>query len=76
MPLILILRNRLKYAINGKEARAILMEKNIKVDGRIRTDIKYPAGFMGAFSARRRVAFRALGFRIGSLDGHDCSRAR
>jgi len=46
VPLIVLLRNRLKYALNGKEARTIMMERNIKVDGRVRTDIKYPAGFM------------------------------
>jgi len=46
VPLIVVIRNRLKYAVNGKEARTIMMERNIKVDGRVRTDIKYPAGFM------------------------------
>lgn len=46
LPLILILRNRLKYALTGKETKMICMEKHIKVDGKIRTDPNFPAGFM------------------------------
>ena len=33
LPLILILRNRLKYAITGMEAKQICMSKHVKVDG-------------------------------------------
>jgi ribosomal protein S4E len=44
--LILILRNRLKYALTGKETKIICIERNVKVDGKIRTDPNYPAGFM------------------------------
>ena len=46
LPLILILRNRLKYAITGMEAKQICMSKHVKVDGKIRTDPCFPAGFM------------------------------
>jgi len=46
LPLILILRNRLKYALTGKESKIICMEKHVKVDGKIRTDPNFPAGFM------------------------------
>jgi len=45
MPLILILRNRLKYALTGKETKMICMEKHVKVDGKVRTDANFPAGF-------------------------------
>jgi small subunit ribosomal protein S4e len=41
------LRNRLKYALNGKEVQNILMQRLVKVDGKVRTDSTYPAGFMG-----------------------------
>ena len=50
LPLILILRNRLKYALTHKETVQICMEKCIKVDGKVRTDIGYPAGFMDVVS--------------------------
>jgi len=45
IPLILLLRNRLKYALTMKETRTILMDRVVEVDGRVRTDPKYPAGF-------------------------------
>lgn len=53
MPLVLILRNRLKYAINAKEVNTICMEKLVKVDGKVRTDANYPAGFMDVVSIER-----------------------
>lgn len=46
VPLIVLLRNRLKYALNAREVGFILKQRNVKVDNRIRTDSKYPAGFM------------------------------
>jgi len=46
LPLILVLRNRLKYALTGKEVKSILMQRLIKVDGKVRTDATYPSGFM------------------------------
>jgi len=46
LPLILILRNRLKYALTGKETKIICIERNVLVDGKVRTDPNYPAGFM------------------------------
>ena len=47
LPLIILLRNRLKYALNTKEVKYILMQRLVKVDGKARTDKTYPAGFMG-----------------------------
>ncbi len=43
---MLILRNRLKYALTGKETKLICMQKLIKVDGKTRTDPNFPTGFM------------------------------
>jgi len=45
LPLLLILRNRLKYALTGKEVNSILMQRLIKIDGKVRTDHTYPVGF-------------------------------
>jgi len=53
LPLILILRNRLKYALTGTEVKMILMNKLVKVDGKIRLDPKYPAGFMDVITISR-----------------------
>lgn len=47
LPLLIFLRNRLKYALTGAEVTKIVMQRLIKVDGKVRTDPNYPAGFMG-----------------------------
>jgi len=46
MPLCLILKNRLRYALTRREAIQIVMRRCILVDHKIRTDVNYPAGFM------------------------------
>lgn len=35
-----------RYALNGAEGNAILMQRLVKVDGKVRTEKGYPAGFM------------------------------
>jgi small subunit ribosomal protein S4e len=47
LPLIIFLRNRLKYALNKQEVQSICKQRLVKVDGKVRTDVTYPAGFMG-----------------------------
>lgn len=47
LPLVIFLRNRLKYALTNCEVTKIVMQRLIKVDGKVRTDPNYPAGFMG-----------------------------
>lgn len=49
LPLLIFLRNRLKYALTGAEVTKIVMQRLIKVDGKVRTDATYPAGFMGIY---------------------------
>ncbi|QSL64608.1 hypothetical protein MERGE_001909 [Pneumocystis wakefieldiae] len=53
LPLIIFLRNRLKYALNNRETIAILMQRLVKVDGKVRTDHTYPAGFMDVISIEK-----------------------
>jgi len=45
MPLAVILRNRLKYALNARESEMICRQRLVYVDSRIRTDTKFPVGF-------------------------------
>lgn len=49
LPLVIFLRNRLKYALTNSEVTKIVMQRLIKVDGKVRTDPNFPAGFMGKF---------------------------
>ena len=61
LPLVLILRNRLKYALTKKDASLICMQKLVKVDNKVRTDIKFPAGFMDVVTMEKSGdAFRLL----------------
>jgi len=53
LPLVIMLRNRLKYALRKSEVASILMQRNVKVDGKVRTDPRYPAGFMDVVSIEK-----------------------
>ena len=50
LPLAIFLRNRLKYALTGDEVKKICMQRLIKVEGKVRTDVAYPVGFMDVIS--------------------------
>jgi len=43
----------LKYALNGREVKAIVMQRLIKVDNKVRTDVTYPAGYMDVISIEK-----------------------
>ncbi|KAF8519042.1 40S ribosomal protein S4 [Hysterangium stoloniferum] len=53
LPLTIFLRNRLKYALTGREVTAIVAQRLIKVDGKVRTDTTYPAGFQDVISIEK-----------------------
>lgn len=53
LPLIVLLRNRLKYALTGREVTLILQQRVVRVDGKVRTDATFPAGFMDVVSIER-----------------------
>jgi small subunit ribosomal protein S4e len=57
LPMIIFLRNRLKYALTYVEAKKICKQRLIKIDGRVRTDFLFPAGFMGLFIYPRNRLF-------------------
>jgi len=66
LPLLVILRNRLKYALNARESQMILRQRLVNVDGRPRTDPKYPAGFQDVIDIPRtgdrfRILYDAKG---------------
>jgi len=46
LPLAVLLRNRLKYALTYKEVKMICMQRLVQVDKKVRVDTCYPAGFM------------------------------
>jgi small subunit ribosomal protein S4e len=46
LPLIIGIRNRLKYALTRREVIMIVNRRLVEVDGKIRTDMNYPSGLM------------------------------
>jgi len=61
LPLVLLLRNRLKYALTRREVVAICAQRLVKVDGAVRTDTNFPAGFMDVVSIEKtKETFRLL----------------
>jgi small subunit ribosomal protein S4e len=64
MPLIILLRNKLKYALTGKEVKYILMQRLVKVDNKARTDHTYPAGFMDVVGIEKANQFFRLLYDI------------
>jgi len=60
LPLTLIVRDMLHYAKNAREAKMILSEGRIKVDGKVRREPKYPVGLMDVIEVPDAKSF----FRI------------
>lgn len=61
LPLIVLLRNRLKYALTYHEAKMITMQRLIKVDNKVRTEMKFPTGYMDVVTIEKtKENFRLL----------------
>jgi small subunit ribosomal protein S4e len=82
IPLTVLLRNRLKYALSGQEALKICRDRdhaNIKIDNKIRRDHRYPIGFMDVVSITKtgqnfRILFDTKGrFQPHSIDAKEAS---
>jgi len=67
----------LKYALNARETKAIVMQRLIKVDGKVRTDTTYPAGFMDVISIEKtgenfRLVYDTKGrFTVHRISGEE-----
>ena len=74
IPLLYIVRDYLGYAKTAREARKILNEGKILVDGRVRKDYKFPVGIMDVISIPETGEhYRVLPNRIGKLILHPIS---
>jgi len=61
MPIIVLLRERLKYALTYKEVKMIVMQRLIKVDGKVRADMFYPTGYQDVITIdKTKENFRML----------------
>lgn len=65
-PLLIIIRDILKLAETRKEAKKIVAQGKIIVDGKIRRDIRYPVGFMDVVTIPDiKKQFRVLASKKG-----------
>lgn len=61
VPLLIMVRDMLKYCDTAREGRRIIGQRNILIDGRIVTDHKMPVGFMDVLTIpKAKENFRAL----------------
>jgi len=73
------LRNRLRYALNGREVKQILGDREglVKIDGKVRRDHGYPIGIMDTISIEKtgenfRLLYDAKGrFKLHKLTKPD-----
>jgi small subunit ribosomal protein S4e len=71
LPVIVFLRNRLKYALTAREVTAICKRRLVKVDGKIRTTPRYPAGLMDVIElGKSNEQFRLLYDAKGRFVAH------
>jgi len=74
IPLLILVRDVLGYAKTAREARKILNEGKVLVDGRVRKDYKFPVGIMDVISIPETGEhYRVLPNRIGKLILHPIS---
>jgi len=62
LPLCLVLRNRLRYALTRRETMMIVMRRSVQVDHHVRTDINYPAGFQDIISIPKKKLMKFLDY--------------
>eukprot|EP00923_Selenidium_pygospionis_P013142 GHVN01022705.1.p1 GENE.GHVN01022705.1~~GHVN01022705.1.p1 ORF type:complete len:264 (+),score=25.00 GHVN01022705.1:63-854(+) len=71
IPLAVLLRNRLKYALSYKEVKLIAKQRSICIDGKVRTDVKFPVGIMDVISIEKsKEHFRLLLDTKGRFKAH------
>merc|ERR1712098_298604 len=85
LPIALFLRNRLKYALTMKEVETICKQRLIKIDGKLRTDPKFPTGFMDVIQIEKtgenfRIIYDVKGrfivHRIAAAEATSCAQER
>jgi len=73
IPLSILLRNRLKYALTGKDVKSIVRDKEglVKIDNKVRRDPRYPLGIMDVITLEKTgESFRILYDVKGRFQAH------
>lgn len=74
IPMAILLRNRLKYALTYDEVKKICMQRLVKVDGKVRTDKTFPCGFQGKLAVCGQCVQTSLLQRILWYESGFCTR--
>ncbi len=79
IPLLVIVRDILKLAETGKEAKKIIKNGEILVDGKVRKDHAYPVGLMDTLSIPKikkyfRVVMKEKGLELKEISEDDSKR--
>lgn len=71
IPLLVVVRDMLKLADNAREAKRVLNEGNVLVDGRIKKDYKFPVGIFDVISLPKLdIQYRMLLDEKGKFNLH------
>lgn len=79
LPLIVLIRNRLKYALTKREVTSVVMQRLIKIDGKVRTDSNYPTGLMDVIQIEKtgenfRILYDTKGrFVVHRISGEEAA---
>jgi len=80
LPLGVVIRDYLKLSETLKETKRIIKSRYVKVNGRVRTDYKFPVGLMdiieiesddGRFRQAYRIVPNARGFELKTVNDYD-----
>lgn len=72
LPLLIIVRDILGYAKTAREARKIIAQGHIKVDGKIRRNYKYPVGLMDVIEIIKvKKFFRVIPYPVKYMVLHE-----
>ena len=75
LPLLIIVREILGLAKTSREARKIIAEGHIKVDGRVRRNYKYPVGLMDVLEITKLDKwFRIIPYPVKFFKLHEISK--
>ena len=79
IPLAIIIRDILGLAETGKEAKRIIKSREVLVDGKVRTDHKYPVGLLDVISIPKinkhyRVVPHKNGLKLIEIDENEAKK--
>ena len=74
LPLLIIVRDILGYAKTAREARKIIAQGQIKVDGKVRRNYKYPVGLMDVLEiVKTNKFYRVIPYPVKYMILHEIS---